>query len=435
MKKITKAILSVAVAGAMVLPVAAVDISVQLDGNMVDFTDALPEITNSRTMVPFRAMAEAMGYTVGWDDAAHRVTAEHDGRTLSFSIGDNKLYIRETPASEWETLDMDVAPYINYDRTYVPVRFFAEAFGQTVKWDDDNKTAVIYDEQGMIDEINKKFTMVNSADAAEKNAEGSKTYLSYSYSLPGSDEILALISVSTERGGDKLLYEMNVDFSNYLAMYGNIDGVDSIFGVDESINALFGKYEGISDYELDASKMADPDVGYDDGIWELIDENGTANLSMIIDGTTLYVHSSQLDAVLSAGIEGGETGDQVWIKLPATRIGYTDSTIGGMLFNMFENMIPSEIVNFVNTYVGYLDYLTDANFTQTDDGWTLDYSKDGLTATGSVSADFSTIEYEISRSGEDYLLTFGFWAEALDYAPEFEPGGVIIDLTDVDLLG
>ena len=225
---------------------------------------------------------------------------------------------------------------------------------------------------------------------------------------------------------------MNVDFSNYLAMYGNIDGVDSIFGVDESINALFGKYEGISDYELDASKMADPDVGYDDGIWELIDENGTANLSMIIDKTTLYVHSSQLDAVLSAGIEGGETGDQVWIKLPATRIGYTDSTIGGMLFNMFENTIPSEIVNFVNTYVGYLDYLTDVNFTQTDDGWTLDYSKDGLTATGSVSADFSTIEYEISRSGEDYLLTFDFWAEALDYAPEFEPGGIIID---IDRLG
>ena len=52
-------------------------VSVQLNGETVAFPDAQPETVNSRTMVPFRAIAEALGAQVGYADGT--VTAEKDG--------------------------------------------------------------------------------------------------------------------------------------------------------------------------------------------------------------------------------------------------------------------------------------------------------------------------------------------------------------------
>ena len=434
MKKFTKSLLSLAIAGAMTLPLAAID--VQLDGEFVDFPDAAPEITNSRTMVPFRAMAEAMGYTVGWDDATHRVTAEHDGRTLSFSIGDNKLYIKETPKSEWKELDMDVAPYINLDRTYVPVRFFAEAFDQTVRWDDENKTAVIYDRDGRIAAIDKDFTIVNSADAAEKSAVGSKVYMSYTYKLPDSDDLVSTVQISTERAGDKTLYELNMDFSA-LAEQGVDYEVD--LPMYTGISPIFGKFDGLADVELGTGDELDPDFGYSNGIYDFIGEDARFSMSLITDGESAYISSPQINAVLKAAADP-EDGDpsvfdeEIWFKLPATKIGYEYSTIGEMLFWMFEDGIQIDIVENVNSYREYLDYLSDKHFTKTADGWTLDCTNDDLTATGTVSADYADLSITLTTA-IDGVGVLELTTNALDYEPDFAPGENVIDLTEINLLG
>jgi hypothetical protein len=39
--------------------------------------------------------------------------------------------------------DMDVAPFIQNSRTFVPIRFVSEALGCTVEWDDATKTVTI----------------------------------------------------------------------------------------------------------------------------------------------------------------------------------------------------------------------------------------------------------------------------------------------------
>ena len=436
MKKFTKNLLSLAIAGAMTLPIAAID--VQLDGEIVNFPDAAPEITNSRTMVPFRAMAEAMGYTVGWDDATRRVTAEHNGRTLSFKVGDDELLVRETPDSEWVASKMDVSPYIGLDRTYVPVRFFAEAFGQSVKWNDDVKTAVIYDRQGMIDSIDKNFSIVNAADAAEKTAVGSKTYMGYTYKLSDSDEILALIEVSTERGNGKTLYEMNLDFGK-LFEYADESAADFEIPMDESVAPIFGRFDGLADVEIDSGEM-DPEFGYSNGIYDFMGEDGIFGLSMLSDGTSVYVQSPQINAVILAavadeGVDPGVLGDEIWLKLPANEIGYACNSLGEMLFTMFEDGDPTAIVDGVNQYLGLLSYLSDKYFTKTTDGWTLDYSDEKLTASGSVSADYSDFAVNVTTNDENGVGELTLTTNALDYAPDFTPGGTVIDLTEIELLG
>ncbi len=82
-----------------------------------------PMIQNDRTYVPFRALAEAFGAEVAYDEATQAVTAELNGVTVVMTIGS------ATYTVNGEEKTMDVAPFINGSRTMVPVRFAAEAFG------------------------------------------------------------------------------------------------------------------------------------------------------------------------------------------------------------------------------------------------------------------------------------------------------------------
>ena len=86
--------------------------------------DSEPVIKDNRTFVPFRALAEAFGAKVDYNEANRTVTSELNGVTVVMTIGSNEYTING------ETKTMDVAPYIDgNNRTMVPVRFAAEAFG------------------------------------------------------------------------------------------------------------------------------------------------------------------------------------------------------------------------------------------------------------------------------------------------------------------
>ena len=101
--------------------------------------DAAPIVQNSRTYVPFRALAEAFGAEVAYDEATQAVTAELNGTTVVMTIGS------ATYTVNGEEKTMDVAPFINGSRTMVPVRFAAEAFGIKVipTYDENGATADI----------------------------------------------------------------------------------------------------------------------------------------------------------------------------------------------------------------------------------------------------------------------------------------------------
>ena len=88
--------------------------------------DAAPVVENNRTFVPFRALAEAFGATVAYDEATQAVTAEMNGTTVVMTIGSNVYTVNGVEKT------MDVAPFISESRTMVPARFAAQAFGITV---------------------------------------------------------------------------------------------------------------------------------------------------------------------------------------------------------------------------------------------------------------------------------------------------------------
>lgn len=148
-------------------------LSVQLNGAYVHFADAQPEKVNGRVMVPFRAIAEVLGTEVTYD--AGKITAKKDGETLSFALGGKQLTVTDSAGKTVKTVQLDTAPYKKGGRTYVPVRFFAEAFGLTVQWDQDMQTAVLYDRAALVSDIDSKFTVLNKWIKAQPSTENAKT--------------------------------------------------------------------------------------------------------------------------------------------------------------------------------------------------------------------------------------------------------------------
>ncbi|MEE0509970.1 MAG: stalk domain-containing protein [Peptococcaceae bacterium] len=87
--------------------------------------DAAPYVADSRTMVPIRALTETFGAKVDYKDNV--VTIVDGDTTVVMNIGETTYTVNG------EEQTMDVAPVIGSgDRTYVPVRFVAEALGYKV---------------------------------------------------------------------------------------------------------------------------------------------------------------------------------------------------------------------------------------------------------------------------------------------------------------
>jgi len=111
-------------------------IEVLVNGTKVTF-DQPPILENGRTLVPLRAIFEALGAKVDWNNSTQTVVATKGGTQISLQIGSTQMYVNGSV----KTLDVP-AKLIN-SRTLVPVRAISEAFGCKVDWIQDTQTVVI----------------------------------------------------------------------------------------------------------------------------------------------------------------------------------------------------------------------------------------------------------------------------------------------------
>lgn len=112
------------------------EIAVKLNGEYMQF-DVPPILENDRTLVPFRAIFEALGCDVEWDDDNQTAIGIRNGKTIMLPIGDAMAKIDN------EGMFMDQPAIVVNDRTMVPLRFVSEALGANVEWIDETNTVVI----------------------------------------------------------------------------------------------------------------------------------------------------------------------------------------------------------------------------------------------------------------------------------------------------
>ena len=96
-----------------------------------------PTIIGGRTLLPIRAVIEALGGSVGWVGSEKKVTLMLGATTMELWIN------QKTAKVNGQTKSLDVAPTTINGRTIIPVRFVAENFGAGVEWSSSNSKIYI----------------------------------------------------------------------------------------------------------------------------------------------------------------------------------------------------------------------------------------------------------------------------------------------------
>ncbi|MCL2228044.1 MAG: copper amine oxidase N-terminal domain-containing protein, partial [Oscillospiraceae bacterium] len=113
------------------------EIAVLFQGRYLDFDGSPPQVIGRRTLVPLRVIFEALGANVDWHEATETVTAIRGNTTVVLPIG--SYY----PTVNGEVVEIETPGMIMGIRTYVPLRFVAEAMDATVDWNEDTRTITI----------------------------------------------------------------------------------------------------------------------------------------------------------------------------------------------------------------------------------------------------------------------------------------------------
>lgn len=105
--------------------------------------DVPPEIVEGRTLVPMRAVFEALGADVTWIGEEQMIIATSGSTIIVLKIGASLLNYCDISSQENKNITLDVAPVIKDGRTLIPLRAVSEALGATVDWNGETRAITI----------------------------------------------------------------------------------------------------------------------------------------------------------------------------------------------------------------------------------------------------------------------------------------------------
>ena len=73
--------------------VFAGDVSVNLDGEAVEFAGQEPVITEGRTLIPLRGVFEKLGYEISWDNNTKTAEFEKEGTKVSVTVNSDEFSV------------------------------------------------------------------------------------------------------------------------------------------------------------------------------------------------------------------------------------------------------------------------------------------------------------------------------------------------------
>ncbi|WNR46182.1 copper amine oxidase N-terminal domain-containing protein [Paenibacillus roseipurpureus] len=120
-------------------PAQGPTIHVWLLGQELQFEDAKPIIKDGSTLVPFRKLFEALGFSVTWIDngTTQRAIGTKDGLTIELTMNS------ATAKVNGKDVSLSIPAQIIDNHTMVPLRFVAENSGYQVTYASDGTTATI----------------------------------------------------------------------------------------------------------------------------------------------------------------------------------------------------------------------------------------------------------------------------------------------------
>ncbi len=103
--------------------------------------NVVPFIEGDRTYLPLRFVGEAFGAEVNWNPENQEIKVSIGETEVVMNIGKTEYSVNG------DKKEMDVAPFIKEDRTFIPVRYISEALGKAVYWDASLKLVIVTAEE------------------------------------------------------------------------------------------------------------------------------------------------------------------------------------------------------------------------------------------------------------------------------------------------
>ncbi len=137
---------------------------IKVKGNNLKL-DVPPVIKEGRTLIPVRAVSQGLGADVVWDA---------DSKTITITRGDVKVVLVLDKAEYWvngQVKTLDVPAQLVSNRTFVPLRFIAEALGEKVAYDPDTGDIDVgeEDDEGTEDPVSQDSNQEGGSNDTEGN--------------------------------------------------------------------------------------------------------------------------------------------------------------------------------------------------------------------------------------------------------------------------
>ena len=100
-------------------------------------SDQVAIMRNDRVVIPFRAICEAFGAEVSWNEKTQTVTAIKNGLELSLQMDNPQMVVNGS------SVTLDITPEIINSRTLVSIRAISEGIGATINWDGVRQQVII----------------------------------------------------------------------------------------------------------------------------------------------------------------------------------------------------------------------------------------------------------------------------------------------------
>ncbi len=168
----------------------------------IDENGTSPIIVDGSTLVPIRAVAEALGGAVEWDNDTRNVTITKDAKVIKLVIDEINARVDES------NVTLDAAPVIINGRTMLPLRFVAENLGAEVEWNGENRKITITSKSENNINATEATTEDFSSELTTKSLSDNKTLIVY-FTLPETD------GVDTVAGASRVVVDGE--------LYGNIE--------------------------------------------------------------------------------------------------------------------------------------------------------------------------------------------------------------------
>lgn len=304
----------------------AAGIQVTLNDQAVSFLDAQPLMRDNRTFVPFRAIFETMGATVSWDDASRTVTAKRGDRTVKLTIGRKACTVDRSGSDR--SFSTDAAPFIEGGRTYVPVRFAAQALGAAVGWDNNSQTVLIVDTEKMMqNEFSGQFQAITAMtqfanSVAPKTARSLTGAIGATLTYHTAMGDLPVVINGTITGAESLdaaqfTAKLQTDRT---AIEQAITANEGVNVIDENVDALLKKLQNLTvdgivsrvDGKLYLKSDFLTEFGIEKGKWAMKSLDNTDSLTAVKNGDAIdFVCAQAQKLTLTRGNSTAQVRDVV----------------------------------------------------------------------------------------------------------------------------